>query len=82
MNKVILFKTRICSDSGDYSQLVRVSGNKSQEQFFQDLKEIDLWWKNEVQISEGDISEDEYIDKLTEYGWNVEYVNEDLEVTF
>lgn len=82
MNKVILFKTRICSDSGDYSQLARISGTKDQEQFFQDLKEIDVWWKNEVSQSGGEIAEDEYIDKLKEYGWTIEYIFEELEVCF
>lgn len=82
MNKVILFKHKSTVDSEQYNQLVRVSGVKDQEQFFHDLEEIDIWWKNECKEAEGDIGEDEYIDKLKEYGWTIEYIFEELEVSF
>lgn len=81
MNKVILFKSTIPGEE-TYTQLVRVSGEKDQESFFRDLKIVDEWWKNEVSESDGGISEDSYIDKLKEFGWSIEYVFEELEVSF
>lgn len=81
MNKLVLFKSAIPGDE-TYTQLVRVSGEKDQESFFRDLKIVDVWWNNEVGESDGEISEDSYIDKLREYGWTVEYIFEELEVSF
>lgn len=80
MNKLVLFKHKSADEQ--YNQLVRISGTKDQEQFFQDLKEIDIWWNNEYKEVEGDLGEDDYIDRLREYGWTVEYAFEDLEVSF
>lgn len=77
MEQIVEFRTGTCD--ADYVQLVKVSGPKSIEQFFQDLSLIEKWWKNKKL---DDVGEDDFINKFIDYGWKIEFICPDINVTF
>lgn len=79
MNHLIKFKT------DDYEQLARVtSSTKTIHQFFEtDLPSVEKLYNAQFHDdTEGEISEDSFIEMFKDLGYGIEFVIEDLTVNF